>query len=65
MGHSNVSPIMKVQVLFFLEICILACDKGGIRACAIITWRGGGGWETRGGHRGKSHIEREGGGCKI
>ena len=41
MGHSNVSPIMKVQVLFFLEICILACDKGGIRACAIITWRGG------------------------
>ena len=32
--------------------------KPRARDCAIITWRVG--WETRGGHRGKSHIERGG-----
>ena len=32
--------------------------------CAIIIWRGGGGWETkRGGHRGKSKLE--GGGVDV
>jgi len=31
-----------------------------LRDCAIVTWRGGG-WETRrGGHRGKSQLERGG-----
>ena len=31
-----------------------------VRDCAIITWKGAGGWESRGGHRGKSYIERVG-----
>ena len=33
--------------------------KVWFRDCAIITWRGGGGGDQRGRHRGKSHKERE------
>ena len=33
-----------------------------LRDCAIITWKGGGGWETRGGGGiGENHNQREGG----
>ena len=50
-----------IQKLYFGELV-----EFQLRNYAIITWRGGGGWETRGGgHIGKSQLEIGRVGCKI